>query len=122
MKLCSSCKHIKDEEDFSPDKRMKSGLKSKCKVCSNKYQKKKGFNNYSRRSDYLSKFQEKKRKTDTEYKLYLNDYSKTYSNSLKGKISELERQIKRAKKESTKIKLQKQINNLQNEITRSNKQ
>ncbi len=37
MKECNTCKEIKDISEFSIEKRVKSGLRSQCKECANKY-------------------------------------------------------------------------------------
>lgn len=33
MKICSRCKEVKSIDNFSPDKRIKSGVQSQCKSC-----------------------------------------------------------------------------------------
>jgi len=67
-KLCSSCKQIKNLEEFSVNNATKDGLQYNCKSCDNAYQRKRKKEKSSEIKENSKKYLKRKRK-DREWRL-----------------------------------------------------
>lgn len=121
MNVCTKCKEKKEDSEFPKDKNKKSGLSSWCKECKKEpirlhHCELRTTEEYKA---YISEYNKDYKKSEHGKKV-INEYNKKYYNTEKGQLNSLRKRIKQTKKDSTKQRLQEQLKQLENEITRIN--
>lgn len=126
-KICTKCQIGKTIEDFHPNKRIKSGLNSQCRVCVNKlrmekYRKNKTEFNKNRYEKNKEKLKEKSRKYRSENKEKLNLKRKEYNLKNKEKVNKKRRERwQKNKEEFNKKRREEYQNNKKSINVRRNK-
>jgi len=126
---CKSCGELKDLSEFVKSTINKSGYTNKCKKCANEY-----FKNFCKtHPGSRQKYNKNYGLTDAGRK-GIKKYSKSekgqivmkkslikYYSTPKGQINKLNKKLKKAKKEETKIKIMNKIEELKKTINVENK-
>ena len=123
-KQCTKCKEIKNISEFYKNKNTKDGFSYVCKICSKNSLNNWKVNNKEKVYEYHKKYFENNKPNFVRYSMkYAQTHKdivakkdKKFSLTDKGKLNDLKKLLKIAKKEKTKQKLLLKIAELQEKI------